>query len=462
MEQKVFVNRTLNLRKILYIGLDMDHTLIRYHSRAFEKLAFAQMTRKLVEERGYPKAVLSCPFNFNNAIRGLVIDYKRGNLLKVSRHGAIRMSQHGTHRIDFSVQQKLYKSTYIDLQDDKSYYSIDTIFSISFAVLYSHLIDLKDGEGAHSMPSYELIVEDLINVMDECHKDGSIKEIVAEHLEDYVITDPVLVENLEKYIKHGKKIFILTNSDIKYTKLLLDYAITPFLKEHDSWVDLFEFVITDARKPRFFYENIDLLKIDMETQLMTKHEGKLGRGVYQGGCASRLTEDLHVHGDDILYIGDHIYGDIVRLKKDCNWRTALVVEELGDEIDSLTQAIPFIKEIRGLMKKKNPLERKIIDLVSDQIEGKKTVSYEETEALQQQIKLLDTEISALIVKQQHLFNHHWGEVMRAGNEESFFANQVDRFACIYMSKLNDLLELSPRTYFRALRRPLAHEMVLNL
>ncbi len=45
-----------------------------------------------------------------------------------------------------------------------------------------------------------------------------------------------------------------------------------------------------------------------------------------------FTQDLNVNGDDVLYIGDHIYGDIVRLKKHCNWRTALVVEELGNEL----------------------------------------------------------------------------------------------------------------------------------
>ena len=31
-------------------------------------------------------------------------------------------------------------------------------------------------------------------------------------------------------------------------------------------------------------------------------------------------------------MGDHIYGDVLRLKKDLAWRTALVVEELEEEI----------------------------------------------------------------------------------------------------------------------------------
>ena len=66
---------------------------------------------------------------------------------------------------------------------------------------------------------------------------------------------------------------------------------------------------------------------------------------------------------------------------------------------------------------------------------------------------IDTQISQLIRKQQVLYNPNWGQLMRAGNEESYFAYQMERYACVYMSKIGDLFDLSPRTYFRAPRRP---------
>ncbi len=43
MRTKVYVNRTLNLKRIKYIGLDMDHTLIRYNSENFEQLSHTIM-----------------------------------------------------------------------------------------------------------------------------------------------------------------------------------------------------------------------------------------------------------------------------------------------------------------------------------------------------------------------------------------------------------------------------------
>jgi hypothetical protein len=46
---KVYVNRTLNLKRIRYIGLDMDHTLIRYHTQEFERLSHSVMKEKLLK-----------------------------------------------------------------------------------------------------------------------------------------------------------------------------------------------------------------------------------------------------------------------------------------------------------------------------------------------------------------------------------------------------------------------------
>lgn len=466
MEPKVFCNRTLNMRKIKYIGLDMDHTLVRYHSRAFEELAHRTMCERLTSQKNYPAQVRNLKFEYDLAIRGLVIDRKKGNLLKVSRHGAIRASYHGTQPIDFPTQQKLYKSIYIDLSDVHLYTAIDTAFSISVATLFAQLVDIKDAEvaagRADSMPDYDTMSQDVIFALDVAHRDGSLKGEVAKNLEKFIIRDPETVAGLERYKKHDKKIFIVTNSDFYYSKLLLDYAINPFMSNNQTWEDLFEFVVTFAQKPRFFFDNLRFLKVNTKDGSMTNFDDAITKGVYQGGSANKFTKDLIVEGDDILYIGDHIYGDILRLKKDCNWRTALIVEEIEEEIAAYKKADGSSKEIRSLMEAKEPFEEQLVDIISTRIETGVEADEKKVHELQSQITELDKKISALIKKQQNLFNPHWGEIMRAGNEESYFAHQVDRFACIYMAKLSDLLELSPRTYFRAERRPLAHELALGL
>ncbi|XGC80552.1 HAD-IG family 5'-nucleotidase [Bdellovibrio bacteriovorus] len=456
MPGKVFVNRTLNLKKIRYIGVDMDHTLVRYNSENFERLSHTTMINKLVK-RGYPDTLRKLTFDYNFAIRGLVIDRKMGNLLKLNRYTAIRASYHGLKPLDFKSHQKLYKSTYIDLSNT-DYLAVDTSFSISLANLIAQIVELKDTDLANKYPEYSQIADDVLDALDEAHRDGSLKDEVKKNLEHFIIKDPELVAGLEKFRRHGKKIFVLTNSDFHYTKLLLDYAVQPFLKEHQSWQDLFEIVITFASKPKFFYESQKYLRVNPADGTMTNMEGKLTPGIYQGGNAKKFTADLELAGDDILYIGDHIYGDILRLKKDCNWRTAMVIEELSVEVDNNKAAEPLNQEIEVLMRKKEPLEDELTDYMTRKIEKIGTVSEQQVETLQKSISEIDAQISQLIKKQQLMYNSNWGQLMRAGNEESYFAYQLDRYACVYMEKLADLLELSPRTYFRAPRRPLAHEI----
>lgn len=456
MPGNVFVNRTLNLKKIKYIGVDMDHTLIRYNSENFERLSHSKIIEKLILRKNYPEAIKKLKFDYHFAIRGLVIDRHKGNLLKLNRYTAIRASYHGLKSLDFKTHQKLYRSTYIDLSDG-NYMAVDTFFSYSLAVAYAQIVDLKDSNPEIPYPAYDRIADDVLEAVDEAHRDGSLKEEVKKKLDHYIIKDPETVKGLEKFKKHGKKIFVLTNSDYHYTKLLLDYAIQPFLKEHKSWQDLFEIIITFAHKPRFFYENQRYLRVNPNDGTMTNMEEKLSPGIYQGGNAKQFTKDLTLDGDDILYIGDHIYGDILRLKKDCNWRTAMVLEELEDERIINKKAQPFVEEIEQLMKTKEPLEDELTNLLTDKIEKGK-INEAKADQLQKKITEIDAQISQLIKKQQALYNPQWGQLLRAGNEESYLAYQIERYACVYMTKLSDLLELSPRTYFRAPRRPLSHEI----
>lgn len=456
MSHNVFVNRILNMKKIKLIGLDMDHTLIRYHTQNFESLVYTMVIDRLVEDNQYPSEIKQFNFAFEDAIRGLVIDTQNGNILKLSRYGAIRQGYHGTKLIPYSELKKIYRSIYVDLKDS-NYMVIDTSFSIAFCVLLAQLIDYKDSL-PNRLGSYTEIALDTLAAVDKVHGDGTLKARIKDHLPHYVIKDKTVVEGLQRFLNHGKKIFILTNSEYLYTKILLDYAINPFLPEGVHWSSLFEYVITLANKPRFFYDAPRFLSVNPETGTMTNTIGKIKPGIYQGGGARKFTEDLAINGDEILYIGDHIYGDILRLKKDCNWRTALVVEELGEEISSQQKARPIEQLIIQAMREKQQLEEEHISTYTHYIDNQSEMPADEAAGWQKKIHDLDKHISELLYQQQQFYNLRWGRVFRAGAEESYFAYQVDRFACIYMEKLTDLLEQSPLTYFRSNRRALAHDM----
>ena len=45
-----------------------------------------------------------------------------------------------------------------------------------------------------------------------------------------------------------------------------------------------------------------------------------------------IIDLLGMKGQDILYVGDHIFGDILKSKKRQGWKTFLVVPELSTEL----------------------------------------------------------------------------------------------------------------------------------
>ena len=47
-----------------------------------------------------------------------------------------------------------------------------------------------------------------------------------------------------------------------------------------------------------------------------------------------VENSLGVHGDEILYVGDHIYTDVSQSKVHLRWRTALICRELEEEVSN--------------------------------------------------------------------------------------------------------------------------------
>ena len=93
-EKRVFVNRSLQMQKIKYIGFDMDYTLAEYQSAAYEQLAFDHILARLVAV-GYPEEIRAFTYDPRFPVRGLWFDLEFGNLLKVDAYGNILLGVHG-------------------------------------------------------------------------------------------------------------------------------------------------------------------------------------------------------------------------------------------------------------------------------------------------------------------------------------------------------------------------------
>lgn len=140
--EKVFCNVELNLGSLEAVGFDMDFTLAQYNE-AFDLLAFDGAKRKLVEHFGYPPEILDFQFNPEQFRRGLIIDKKRGNVLKVDRHKYVRKAYHGLDELPTATRKAIYRKQVASFTESH-YVNIDTMFLIVDAALFTNLVDFRD------------------------------------------------------------------------------------------------------------------------------------------------------------------------------------------------------------------------------------------------------------------------------------------------------------------------------
>lgn len=66
------------------------------------------------------------------------------------------------------------------------------------------------------------------------------------------------------------------------------------------------------------------------------------------GSSDIVCDLLGVIGKDILYVGDHIFGDILKSKKRQGWKTFLVVPELTKELQVWEERKSIFEELKRL------------------------------------------------------------------------------------------------------------------
>ncbi|CAF3871304.1 unnamed protein product [Rotaria sp. Silwood2] len=316
---RIFVNRSLQLDRIKFYGFDMDYTLALYKSPQFEELTFQHVLESLIE-LGYPEQIREFVYDRTFPLRGLWYDKLYGNLLKVDAYGNILTVVHG----------------FKFLSGDRT------------AVIYGQ-----------NILTFRAIFNDVRNSIDRVHHTGKLKEIVCENIEEYIYKDEQLPVLLDRYYNllieistfffffvfllsirsHNAKTFLLTNSEYWYTDKLMTYLLTD--KSDDSktikrdWKSYFNLILVDAQKPLFFAEGTTLRIIDPQTRSMKlgSYSGQLQENeVYSGGSCEVVSKLIGSMGKDVLYVGDHIFGDIIKSKKQKAWRTMLVVPELNHEL----------------------------------------------------------------------------------------------------------------------------------
>lgn len=474
-KRRIYCNRNIKMEGIELIGWDMDYTLALYNQDRLEQLSIELTLKKLIANHGYDKDILKLNFRSDLAIRGIVLDCPKGNAFKMDRHGYVGRVFHGTHELSKEERAKHYRSgTRIRLSSER-YRWIDTLFGLPDAVMFMTLVDWIDGHQKN--PDYQKLFMDIRMSIDEAHRDDTLKTVIKADLPGFVVKDPGLAEMLHKFRSSGKKLFLLTNSYYRYTTEVMSFLLDGERKSYPSWRNYFDYIIVGGTKPGFFNDRKPFYEVDTRTGENTDRIAKELRGdlVYQGGNIHDFEEMTGVRGDRVLYVGDHIYGDLIRLKKSRSWRTAMVLQELEDENATSERYEGQIRDLDMLDRRRRNLEseidyqvlllkqiQRLLDTCDERLRPRlataKARARETLDSLRHRCQMMVEEVSGLENSIDRSYNQHWGAMFREDNATSRFAQQVADYADLYTSRASNFLSYSPLRYFRAPRKAMPHEL----
>jgi hypothetical protein len=288
--------------------------------------------------------------------------------------------------------------------------------------------------------------------------------------ERFVALDPEAPLTLLDQKMSGKKLLLVTNSEWDFTRSMMSFAFDRYLPE-GTWRDLFDTVLVSARKPSFFTERNPLFEVvDEERGLLAPTwKGLAKGGVFFGGNAGMVETHLGLSGDEILYVGDHLFGDVHVSKSMLRWRTALILREIEGEVRDQIGFAPTQEKLTALMARKESVEEDVCALRLAEQRRKRRYGpppgaaggapdFEARLAERRgELGALDDRIGPLARAAGELGNPTWGPLMRAGNDKSLFARQVERYADVYTGRVSNFLFVTPFGFLRGERSRLPHD-----
>ncbi|XP_055637582.1 5'-nucleotidase domain-containing protein 1 isoform X1 [Toxorhynchites rutilus septentrionalis] len=333
------------------VGFDLDNTLLRYQIGNMMELEYEIMSKFLVEQRGYSgKYLLQAP-DIDFLQKGLIIDFERGNVLKVGPDGTIHQATHGT--------QKMVESEIIAYYGDEKKWEVTTeycenmlvawngplsekmrtvldYFDICATLLFGRIIDTLDEDSHERIGRYNIwpdVLDALVYMYSREHFGlgvGGYFQSLTEQPEKYLQKASPKVVSWLRELKKTKTTFLVTGSHIDFANFTASYALGP------DWSELFDVVVGYAKKPGFFTGAKPFVGLQnaVETDPLTPSQLERN-GIYSQGNWRDLTVLLerlsHKTKPRYLYIGDNLIQDVYTPSKFTKADTIAIVEEMSAE-----------------------------------------------------------------------------------------------------------------------------------
>jgi len=197
--------------------------------------------------------------------------------------------------------------------------------------------------------------------------------------------------------------------------------------------------------PSFFGQGTTLREVDTQTghQKIGVTDRFVKGSVYQGGSIQLFEKFTGIKGNQVLYIGDHIYADIIKSKKTHAWRSLLVIPELEHEIKVEHQN----RHLRGHL-------ANLEFMKAEAMRGLNSESKEPPD-----ISVLRRHVKQTVETLNKSYNTYFGSLFHTGSKQSHFSSQVQRYADLYTYDFLNLLNYPLFYHFTGTYSKLPHENV---
>jgi hypothetical protein len=233
--------------------------------------------------------------------------------------------------------------------------------------------------------------------------------------------------------------------------------------------------IAGSCKPAFLLDPyLQLFRVNMEDGSLKNTDGvyemnalpggvdeflEMGK-VFQGGNWQHLHKMMGIKsGDEVLYVGDHLYSDVLRSKRTLGWRSLFIMPELEDEMTVFSEKLPLRKKIEYLRRLREELSGK-----AEEIRRTSDKDDPQTEKILQEMGEDEVAIKAtlapLVERWHRSFHPLWGAMFNAGYQDSRFAFFVQNYSCLYTSRASNLGLVSTKKSFRTVMESVPNDRLV--
>jgi hypothetical protein len=159
----------------------------------------------------------------------------------------------------------------------------------------------------------------------------------------------------------------------------------------------------------------------------------------QGGNWNHLQAMLDIEaGEEILYVGDHLYADVLRSKRALGWRSCFIMPELPEEMRIFQKQLSLRTSIMELRKLREEFSQ-YNDVLTRKFENSGEEMSEEWQKQFLQIEeddmLIKEKLADANLEYHSSFHPRWGQMFVAGYQDSRFGYFVVRYCVVAVKYL---------------------------